>query len=184
MTGKAVYVTTDYREKQLQRALLQYRKPENANMVREALRLAGREDLIGNSPECLVRPAFGQGESSRYIPEKGKTARGGKKSNASGANRNTKNNVTRTVSGKKTKLDRIFGDDSARIKREAARLSDEDKRRGKGAKPTGTRTAKSGGYSAKPGTHGTKPTSKSHTAKPTGRANPTTGKPAGKKSKR
>lgn len=58
LTKKKVPVTTDYREKQLQRALLQYKKPENANLVREALTLAGREDLIGNSPECLVRPAF------------------------------------------------------------------------------------------------------------------------------
>jgi hypothetical protein len=60
MTGKKVYVTTDYHEKQLQRALLQFSRPENANLVREALRMVGREDLIGNSPECLVRPAFGQ----------------------------------------------------------------------------------------------------------------------------
>lgn len=60
MTGKKVYVTTDYHEKQLQRALLQFSRPENANLVREALRMVGREDLIGNSPECLVRAAFGQ----------------------------------------------------------------------------------------------------------------------------
>ena len=65
MTGKDVYVTTDYHEKQLQRALLQYKKPENANMVREALKLAGREELIGNGPECLVRHAFGQGKQTR-----------------------------------------------------------------------------------------------------------------------
>ncbi len=65
MTGKAVYVSTDYREKQLQRALLQYSKPENANLVREALKKAGREDLIGNSPECLVRPAFAQGKCAK-----------------------------------------------------------------------------------------------------------------------
>ncbi len=61
MTKKPVKVTTDYHEKQLQRALLQFSKPENANLVREALKLAGREDLIGNSPECLVREAFGRG---------------------------------------------------------------------------------------------------------------------------
>ncbi len=60
MTGKKVYVTTDYHEKQLQRALLQFSRPENANLVREALRMVGREDLIGNSPDCLVRHAFGQ----------------------------------------------------------------------------------------------------------------------------
>ncbi len=69
MTGKKVYVTTDYHEKRLQRALLQFSKPDNANLVREALRLAGREDLIGNSPECLVRHAFGQGRESRFRPE-------------------------------------------------------------------------------------------------------------------
>lgn len=57
LTGKKVYVTTDYHEKQLQRALLQYNRPENADLVREALRTAGREDLIGNGKDCLVRPA-------------------------------------------------------------------------------------------------------------------------------
>ncbi len=56
MTGKEIYCSTDYREKQLQRALLQYRRPENRNMVREALQRCGREDLIGCGKECLVRP--------------------------------------------------------------------------------------------------------------------------------
>ena len=68
MTGKKVYVTTDYHEKKLQRALLQFSKPENANLVREALKEAGREDLIGNGPECLVRHAFGQGSEARFTP--------------------------------------------------------------------------------------------------------------------
>ena len=53
---KKVYVTTDYHEKELQRALLQYNRPQNAALVREALTKAGREDLIGYGPECLVRP--------------------------------------------------------------------------------------------------------------------------------
>lgn len=53
---KPVYVATDYREKQLQRALLQFNRPENANLVREALRRLHREDLIGFGAECLVRP--------------------------------------------------------------------------------------------------------------------------------
>ena len=43
---KTVRVTTNYKEKQMQRALLQYAKPENADLVREALTLAGREELI------------------------------------------------------------------------------------------------------------------------------------------
>jgi hypothetical protein len=61
MTRKTVYVTTDYREKQLQRALLQYSRPENANLVREALKIAGREDLIGSGADCLVKAAFVKG---------------------------------------------------------------------------------------------------------------------------
>ena len=68
MTGKKVYVTTDYHEKQLQRALLQFSRPENANLVREALRRAGREDLIGNGKECLVRAAFREGTNTRHTP--------------------------------------------------------------------------------------------------------------------
>ena len=68
MTGKNVYVTTDYREKQLQRALLQFSKPENANLVREALKKAGREDLIGTGADCLVRPAFMQNVKGEYAP--------------------------------------------------------------------------------------------------------------------
>ncbi|MBE6583797.1 MAG: YgiQ family radical SAM protein [Ruminococcaceae bacterium] len=53
---KPVHVVTDYHEKQLQRALLQYNRPDNAPLVREALRIAGREDLIGFDEGCLVRP--------------------------------------------------------------------------------------------------------------------------------
>ena len=53
---KPVYVATDYHEKQLQRALLQYNRPQNAPLVREALERLGRQDLIGYGPECLVRP--------------------------------------------------------------------------------------------------------------------------------
>lgn len=57
LTMKPVYVATDYHEKQLQRALLQFHRPENADLVREALHRAEREDLIGYGPDCLVRPA-------------------------------------------------------------------------------------------------------------------------------
>ncbi|MBE6550098.1 MAG: YgiQ family radical SAM protein [Ruminococcaceae bacterium] len=53
---KPVYVATDYHEKQLQRALLQYNRPQNASLVREALVKLHREDLIGYGEECLVRP--------------------------------------------------------------------------------------------------------------------------------
>ena len=40
----------------MQRALMQFRNPANHALVRKALRIAGREDLIGRDPECLVPP--------------------------------------------------------------------------------------------------------------------------------
>ena len=46
LTKKRVSVCTDYKEKQLQRALLQAYRPENAAMVKKALYKLGREDLI------------------------------------------------------------------------------------------------------------------------------------------
>jgi len=57
LSGKKVYTETDYHEKQLQRALLQFSRPQMAPMVREALRKLGREDLIGNGKGCLVKPS-------------------------------------------------------------------------------------------------------------------------------
>ncbi|MBO7149059.1 MAG: YgiQ family radical SAM protein [Clostridia bacterium] len=60
LTGKKVYVANDYEQKRMQRALLQYTKPENAELVRKALVKCHREELIGYSAECLVRPARGE----------------------------------------------------------------------------------------------------------------------------
>ena len=55
-TMKSVYVAKSPHEKALQRALIQYRNPHNADLVREALRRADRQDLIGYDDRCLVRP--------------------------------------------------------------------------------------------------------------------------------
>lgn len=51
-----VYVPRSPHEKALQRALMHYFKPENRKLVIEALRKAGREDLIGRGKNCLVAP--------------------------------------------------------------------------------------------------------------------------------
>ena len=53
---KPVYVAKDREEKAAQRALLQYFRPENHRLIRETLRKAGREDLIGFGKACLVPP--------------------------------------------------------------------------------------------------------------------------------
>lgn len=56
LTMEPVYVPTSPHEKALQRALIQYRNPKNYALVEEALRKAGRTDLIGYDKKCLIRP--------------------------------------------------------------------------------------------------------------------------------
>lgn len=53
-TMEKVYVPKTPKEKAMQRALLQYFRPQNKELVIEALKAAGRRDLIGSSPKCLV----------------------------------------------------------------------------------------------------------------------------------
>ncbi len=91
MTEKPVAVCRDYHEKAMQRALLQYKKPENASLVREALTKAGRCDLIGYTADCLVRPAAG----ARIQKTPPRTQRGGKK--AAGRQKPSASRTTRTT---------------------------------------------------------------------------------------
>ena len=56
LTGEKVYTAKSYEEKKMQRALMQYWLPKNHDIVRKALHMAHREDLIGFGPKCLVRP--------------------------------------------------------------------------------------------------------------------------------
>ena len=58
-TMERVYVPTNPHEKAMQRALIQYRNPKNYELVAEALKLAGRTDLIGFEKKCLIRPRTG-----------------------------------------------------------------------------------------------------------------------------
>ena len=55
-TMKPVFVARSPEDKAMQRALMQFGNPRNHDLVRKALRLAGREDLIGRDRECLVPP--------------------------------------------------------------------------------------------------------------------------------
>ena len=52
-------------DKALQRALMQWRKPQNRNLVLEALHRTGREDLIGYGKRCLIRPDKGHSAQSQ-----------------------------------------------------------------------------------------------------------------------
>lgn len=66
-TMEPVYVPKSQHEKEMQRALLQWKRPEKRWLIQEALHKAHREDLIGYSPNCLLRPARSTGE--RKTPE-------------------------------------------------------------------------------------------------------------------
>lgn len=66
---KPVYVPKDPHEKAMQRALIQYRDPKNRPLVEEALRKAGRTDLIGYGSKCLLRPA-GNGQKAAVYGKK------------------------------------------------------------------------------------------------------------------
>lgn len=67
-TMKPVYVPKSPHEKAMQRALIQYRNPKNYELVMEALKKAGREDLIGFGKHCLIRPR--QTKEDRYFAKK------------------------------------------------------------------------------------------------------------------
>lgn len=56
MNMQKVYVPRTPEEKAQQRALLQYYKPENRQIVMSALKKAGRTDLIGYGKNCLITP--------------------------------------------------------------------------------------------------------------------------------
>lgn len=83
-TMQKVYVPKSPHEKAMQRALIQYRNPELYDLVIEALHKAGRSDLIGFGPKCLVRPRQMRGSGNdkkvgRNEPKKGSRGSNGQK---------------------------------------------------------------------------------------------------------
>ena len=96
--GKKVYVCRNPHEKMLQRALIQYRNPSNHELVREALIKAGREDLIGFSDKCLIRPR--KTEKEKGTKEERKRNENGKSSDHKEQKR-TKGKTIRNVHKRK-----------------------------------------------------------------------------------
>ena len=83
-TMQKVYVPKSPHEKAMQRALIQYRNPELYDLVIEALHKAGRSDLIGFGPKCLVSPRQMRGsgndkKAGRKEPKKGSKGSNGQK---------------------------------------------------------------------------------------------------------
>lgn len=88
-TMEKVYVPVNPHEKAMQRALIQYRNPKNYDLVKEALKLAHREDLIGYGKKCLIRP------------EKNQPRQGAKKKEQPATKKKTIRNVHKKSSMKK-----------------------------------------------------------------------------------
>ncbi|MDR1932665.1 MAG: YgiQ family radical SAM protein [Spirochaetales bacterium] len=64
-TGEKIFVPKSYHEKAMQRALMQYKNPKNYRLVYEALMRAGRGDLIGAGPKCLIRAGSARDSAGR-----------------------------------------------------------------------------------------------------------------------
>ena len=72
---KPVYVPVSAKEKQMQKALIQYRNPDNYELVKMALIKGGREDLIGYDEKCLIPPR----KSSAHKPKASGSGQGKRK---------------------------------------------------------------------------------------------------------
>ena len=99
-TMKPVYVPHNPHEKAMQKALMMYRKPENYDLVKEALIKAGRQDLIGFDKKCLIAPRKmdrkGEHQGQRSYGKNDKS-----KNNSINNGQNSKNN--KVVPQKNTK---------------------------------------------------------------------------------
>lgn len=87
-TMKPVYVPKSPHEKAMQRALIQYRDPKLYDLVEEALKKAGRTDLIGYGPKCLIRPRIKAGHAEQPARSRaaGQAKNAGRSKNADRAN--------------------------------------------------------------------------------------------------
>ena len=75
-TMAPVYVPKDPHEKAMQRALMQWKRPEKRPLVREALHRTHREDLIGYGKECLLRPGRPAKQEGAPAGKRGGPAKG------------------------------------------------------------------------------------------------------------
>ena len=105
-----VYVPRNPHEKAIQRALMQYKNPENRELVLEGLKMAGRMDLVGYGPKCLIRPirehsknTSSESRSDKNRRSSGKTKTADRKNRIGGkqANVRTQTNTRKNTAEKK-----------------------------------------------------------------------------------
>lgn len=102
---KKVYVERDPHKKAMQRALIQYKNPDNYDLVKEALIAANRTDLIGFSKECLIPPRKNalvkrQDDKQKHAKSNGKASANAKRSSNAKNNKTTGKTVMRNGAGK------------------------------------------------------------------------------------
>lgn len=95
-TMEPVYVPKSYHEKQMQRALLQYRNPKNYQLVKEALQKVGRSDLIGYGPKCLIKPPKGEKNNGKNTERKGSFRKSTRRTKTRGGKAESKRNNSGT----------------------------------------------------------------------------------------
>ena len=104
ITMEEIYTPKTKEEKAMQRALLQFGNPRNYNIVYDALMKAGREDLIGNGPKCLIKSKEQRYKEAHGLVRKKKnnfSNTNGKKSKASSTReKDTKNNKQQSRNSK------------------------------------------------------------------------------------
>ncbi len=98
LTGKEVYIPKSYEEKQMQRALLQFRVPRNYDLVVKALKEAHREDLIGDGPKCLVRERHTKGNKSYSNHSQSSSSKHKKTNTKSSESKSSKSDKTKSFS--------------------------------------------------------------------------------------
>ncbi|XZH18528.1 YgiQ family radical SAM protein [Clostridium perfringens] len=107
LTMEEVYIPRSKEEKAMQRALLQFKNPKNYNIVYDALVKAGREDLIGNGPKCLIRDKNSFGKGNNHSNHKGS----GRKSKNENSGRRESEDKKRSSHSKKQRGNKSRGFD-------------------------------------------------------------------------
>lgn len=101
-TMNPVYVPKDYNEKKMQRALLQFKSPENYSLVLAALKAAKRLDLVGFGQNCLIKPLKGEKKNGNTTQRKNsirtdkrKSEKGNRRTKGTGNSSRSRRNYSR-----------------------------------------------------------------------------------------
>lgn len=105
-TMEPVYVPRNPHEKAMQRALIQYRNPKLYDLVAEALEKAGRTDLIGYGPKCLIRPRRDDRAQSSEFSSRARDVNSGAKARPGGRKPDSRKPDSRKPAGRGPQADK------------------------------------------------------------------------------